>query len=171
MYLSTGATDVPVVGFPVSWFRYDVLTGSLGNVSLDSVFGVEWPAESMDAKNGKYSNNFSMHRVEVGPFAGVKFGIWESVVWRKRFEISYLNPFAIYMFAQNALGDYDNVLAGFDLSYTLAGIGRFYAALAMDELNNFSFFDRDRVCSCSCFCLRDAGDGKDNPAGSGGEGS
>ena len=129
---------------PVSWFRYDVLTGSLGNVSLDSVFGVEWPSESMDAKNGKYSNNFSMHRVEVGPFAGVKFGIWESVVWRKRFEISYLNPFAIYMFAQNALGDYDNVLAGFDLSYTLAGVGRFYAALAMDELNNFSFFSNPR---------------------------
>ncbi|MBQ4501384.1 MAG: hypothetical protein II962_06035, partial [Spirochaetales bacterium] len=129
---------------PVSWFRYDVLTGSLGNVSLDSVFGVEWPSENMDTKGGKYSNNFSMHRVEIGPFAGVKFGIWESVVWRKRFEISYLNPFAIYMFTQNALGDYDNVLAGFDLSYTLAGVGRFYAALAMDELNNAKLFSNPR---------------------------
>ena len=134
---------------PVSWFSYNVLTGALSNVSLDSVNGVEWPSESMDNKTGKYSNNFSIHRVEVGPFYGVKFGVWESVVWRKRFEISYLNPFTIYMFAQNALGDYDNVLAGLDLSWTLPGVGRFYAALSMDELNDTNLiFNPRNILSC-----------------------
>ena len=142
---SARAFDALELSFkPVSWFSYHVLVGSLGNVSLDSVNGVEWPSESMDLKNGKYSNNFSMHRVDLEPLSGMRIGIWESVVWRKRFEISYLNPFAIYMFAQNALGDYDNVLAGFDFSYTLPGFGRFYVALAMDELNNLRFISNPR---------------------------
>ena len=121
---------------PTSWFSYAVFTGSLGQASLNSVNGVEWPSENMDDKSGKYYNNFSIHRVEL-TFKGVKAAIWESVVWRKRFELSYLNPLAIYMFTQNTLGDYDNCLAGVDLSYTAPGVGTFYAALAMDELNSY----------------------------------
>ena len=129
---------------PVSWFTYNVMTGALSNMSLKSVNDVEWPSENMDEKDGKYSNNFSMHRVELGPFGGVRFGVWESVVWRKRFELSYLNPFTIYMFAQNTLGDYDNMLAGLDLSWTVPGVGRFYAALSMDEMNSADLIHNPR---------------------------
>ena len=121
---------------PAKWFSYSVMVGSLGQASLNSVNGVEWPSENMDDKTGKYSNNISIHRVELN-LKGMKASIWESVIWRKRFELSYLNPLAIYMFSQNALGDYDNCLAGFDASYTVPGIGTFYAALAMDELSSF----------------------------------
>lgn len=121
---------------PASWFSYAVMTGSLGQASLNSVNGIEWPSENMDHKTGMYSNNISIHRVELN-LKGMKASIWESVIWRKRFELSYINPLAIYMFSQNALGDYDNCLAGFDASYTVPGIGTFYAALAMDELNSF----------------------------------
>lgn len=123
---------------PATWFSYSVMTASLGQASLDSVNGIEWPSESMDKKTGKYSNNISMHRVEIGPFYGVKFGVWESVVWRKRFELSYLNPLAIYMFNQNSLGDYDNVIAGLDFSYTNPRIGELYGAFSFDELYSFS---------------------------------
>ncbi len=121
---------------PATWFSYAVMTGSLGQASLNSVNGIEWPSENMDHKTGMYSNNISIHRVELN-LKGMKASIWESVIWRKRFELSYINPLAIYMFSQNALGDYDNCLAGFDASYTVPGIGTFYAALAMDELNSF----------------------------------
>ena len=120
---------------PAKWFSYSVMVGSLGQASLNSVNGIEWPSENMDEKTGKYSNNISIHRVELN-LKRMKASIWESVIWRKRFELSYLNPLAIYMFSQNALGDYDNCLAGFDASYTVPGIGTFYAALAMDELNS-----------------------------------
>lgn len=123
---------------PATWFSYSVMMASLGQASLDSVNGIEWPSESMDKKTGKYSNNISMHRVEIGPFYGVKFGVWESVVWRKRFELSYLNPLAIYMFSQNSLGDYDNVIAGLDFSYTNPRIGELYGAFSFDELYSFS---------------------------------
>ena len=121
---------------PTSWFSYSVMNASLGLGSLKEVNGIPWPSENMDEKNGKYSNNLSIHRLELGPIKGIKFSVWESVVWRKRFELSYLNPLCIYMFTQNSLGDYDNVLAGFDLSFTLPGFGSFYAAIAMDELNS-----------------------------------
>ena len=121
---------------PTSWFSYSVMNASLGLGSLKEVNGIPWPSENMDEKNGKYSNNLSIQRLELGPIKGVKFSVWESVVWRKRFELSYLNPLCIYMFTQNSLGDYDNVLAGFDLSFTLPGFGSFYAAIAMDELNS-----------------------------------
>lgn len=129
---------------PTSWFSYSVSTGSLGFVSIDTVNGVKWPSENMDKKEGKYYNNLSIHRVEITPVRGLKFSVWESVVWRKRFELSYLNPFAIYMFAQNSLGDYDNMLAGFDISYTIPGVGKFYLALGMDELNSFRIFSNPR---------------------------
>ena len=84
---------------PASWFSYSVATGSLGLVSLNTVDGVRWPSDNMDDKEGVYYNNISIHRVEIGPFSGFKFAVWESVIWRKRFELSYINPFAIYMFA------------------------------------------------------------------------
>lgn len=121
---------------PASWFNYSVMVASLGQASLDSVNGLEWPSESMDNKTGLYSNNFSIHRVEL-TILDVKASVWESVVWRKRFELQYLNPLAIYMFSQNALGDYDNCLAGFDVSYTVKNVGTLYAAFAMDEMNSF----------------------------------
>lgn len=124
---------------PASWFSYAVMTGSLGQASLEKVNGVDWPSENMDSKTGLYSNNISIHRVELS-FMGVKASIWESVIWRKRFELSYINPLAIYIFSQNALGDYDNCLAGFDASYTVPGVGTFYAALAMDEFTSVKKF-------------------------------
>ena len=118
---------------PTSWFKYSVMTASLGQASLETVDGVEWPSEHMNHE-GKYSNNLSIHRVELGPLAGARLGIWEGVVWRKRFELSYLNPLSIYMFSQNSLGDYDNVLAGLDLTYQNPKFGELYVAFAMDEL-------------------------------------
>ena len=121
---------------PTSWFSYSVMTASLGLASFETVNGIPWPSENMDNKTGAYFNNFNIHRVEIGPFSGFKFSIWESVVWRKRFELAYLNPLAIYMFSQNSLGDYDNMLAGFDVSYTIPGVGTIYGALSFDELNS-----------------------------------
>ncbi|MGN1190493.1 MAG: hypothetical protein ACI4SL_08890 [Candidatus Ornithospirochaeta sp.] len=122
---------------PVSWFSYSVMTASLGLASLDSVNGVKWPSENMDDKTGAYNNNLSIHRVEVGPIMGIKLSAWESVVWRKRFELSYLNPLSIYMFSQNSLGDYDNMLMGVDVTFSLGNVGSCYIALGVDELNSF----------------------------------
>lgn len=120
------------------WLRYAVLTGSLGKFSVGKVDGK--PFFSDDAWTDKpyyrFDNNFSTHRVEVDFTKNFTFGIQESIVWQKRFELSYLNPLTIYMFQQNNLGDIDEMLAGIDLSYTWPQKARFYGSIAMTEMND-----------------------------------
>lgn len=122
---------------PASWFSISVLTGSIGKSYL-SMKGEAKPVGDSELHSNAYDNNFSIQRVEIEPFNGFRAAIFESVVWRKRFEMAYLNPLCVYMFAQNYIGDFDNVLAGFDFSYTWNGIGRFYLAMALDEFNSLN---------------------------------
>lgn len=130
---------------PSSWISISVLTGSLGKSYLP-MKGEALPVGDSELHANAYDNNFSIQRVEIEPFSGFKASIYESVVWRKRFELAYLNPLCIYMFAQNYIGDFDNVLAGVDFSYTWNGIGRFYAAMALDEFNSLN---GGKVISCA----------------------
>jgi hypothetical protein len=122
-----------------SWFRYSVMNGSLGKFSLDNIDGEPFLSDRYGAKedrlNYRYNNNFSAHRVELDIGSDLTFAIYESTVWQKRFELSYLNPFTIYMFQQNSLGDIDDVFAGLDFSYTLPSKARIYGAMAMNEMN------------------------------------
>ncbi len=122
-----------------SWFRYSVMSGSLGKFSLDNIDGEPFLSDRYGAKedrpNYRYDNNFSAHRAELDIGRNFTFAIYESTVWQKRFELSYLNPFTVYMFQQNSLGDIDDVFAGLDFSYTLPSRLRIYGAMAMNEMN------------------------------------
>lgn len=122
-----------------SWFRYSVMSGSLGKFSLDNIDGEPFLSDRYGAKedrvNYRYDNNFSAHRAELDIGRNFTFAIYESTVWQKRFELSYLNPFTVYMFQQNSLGDIDDVFAGLDVSYTLPSKARLYGAMAMNEMN------------------------------------
>ena len=122
-----------------SWFRYSVMSGSLGKFSLNDIDGEPFLSDKYGAKedrvNYRYDNNFSAHRVELDIGKNFTFAIYESTVWQKRFELSYLNPFTVYMFQQNSLGDIDDVFAGLDFSYTLPSKARIYGAMAMNEMN------------------------------------
>ena len=122
------------------WLRYSVINGSLGKFSLRDIDGQPFLSDyyggsKEDKANYTYNNNFSAHRVELDATKNLTLSIFESTIWQKRFELSYLNPFAIYMFQQNSLGDIDDVFAGLDFSYTLPSKARLYGALAMNEMN------------------------------------
>jgi hypothetical protein len=122
------------------WLRYSVINGSLGKFSLHDIDGQLFLSDyyggsKEDKANYTYNNNFSAHRVELDATKNLTLSIFESTIWQKRFELSYLNPFAIYMFQQNSLGDIDDVFAGVDFSYTLPSKARFYGAMAMNEMN------------------------------------
>ena len=122
------------------WLRYSVINGSLGKFSLHDIDGQPFLSDyyggsKEDKANYTYNNNFSAHRVELDATKNLTLSIFESTIWQKRFELSYLNPFAIYMFQQNSLGDIDDVFAGLDFSYTLPSKARFYGAMAMNEMN------------------------------------
>ncbi len=154
--LSKSASSFGGVEFslsPTSWLNFSVAVGSLGK-SYVKLFG---EAESVkDSGSGVYDNNFSIQRIEIEPFAGLRASIYESVIWRKRLELAYMNPIGIYMFSQNYIGDYDNMLIGVDVSYTWKGVGKFYGALAIDEFNSYKLFWARNIISYQLgadFCL------------------
>ena len=142
--LSASAQTFPAIEAQVditNWLRFSVLTGSLEKFLFSSDYdGRPWPSNyrTTDKSDYKYDNNFSIQRVEWSPTKDLTLSIFESVVWKKRFELAYLNPVGIYMFDQNALGDLDNVLAGFDASYRWKGVGTLYAAAVADEFDSAS---------------------------------
>ena len=101
-----------------------------------------------DGQQGlEYLNNFTAHRFELNLPWGINLGIYESVVYRQRFELGYLNPFSILMFEQINIGDFDNMFAGVDAQLLIPGFGRLYAALAtteMDDIHLNRFFKEPR---------------------------
>jgi hypothetical protein len=115
---------------PTSWFRFSSLVGSLGVTLFETAYGRELPTDRQT-----FDNNFSIQRAEftVGNF---KADVYESVVWKKRFELTYISPVSVYWIAQNFQGDWDSLLGGVDFSYRFPGFGRAYLGLAIDEFTS-----------------------------------
>lgn len=124
---------------PAKWIEFTALQGSFQKFafgSSDKPFGVNWLSDTYH--ENKYNNNYSLHRVTLNLWDNVKLSAYESVVWRKRNELSYYNPFAIYMFVQNQLSDYDSMLCGVDFSVLVKNKVKLYGAFGMTELNTLS---------------------------------
>ena len=118
---------------PTEWFRFSSLVGSLGVTWFTSAYDVTLPArmEGYGYSIG-FDNNLSIHRAEF-TFGNFKVNLYEAIVWKKRFELSYISPVSIYWIAQNFQGDWDDLLGGFDFSYRFPGFGRLYLSFAIDE--------------------------------------
>lgn len=115
---------------PTSWFRFSSLVGSLGVTLFETAYGRDLPTDTKT-----FDNNFSIQRAEftIGNF---KANVFESVVWKKRFELAYISPVSIYWIAQNFQGDRDALIGGVDFSYRFPGFGRAYLGLAVDEFTS-----------------------------------
>lgn len=137
------------------WLHFSFLTGSLGIFSLKEIDGEEFFSDSLHYRNdnhsatpyGNFNSNISAQRIELSLPFNITFGIFETIIYQKRFELGYLNPFNVYMFQQNSTGDYDNLLAGIDLQWQIKNIGKIYAAAATSEMHEISpsvFFTHPR---------------------------
>ncbi len=123
--LSLSATARPIEALegrikPAPWVDFSFLTGNLGDWS-DPI-----PEQKM----------LSLHRIELFPFKWLYLSAWESAVWAKRFELSYLNPAMIYYVGQNISGDFDNIAIGGSFAVTASPYFRYYFSLFIDELIN-----------------------------------
>ncbi len=125
------------------WLNYQFIAGSLGKFQTNSY--IDTPENSTlfddyfirdEMQGTKLNNNFSAHRVEVNLPWNLSFGIYESVIYRKRFELAYLNPLSILMFQQINVGDFDNMFAGVDAQWKIPGVMRLYGAMATTEMND-----------------------------------
>jgi hypothetical protein len=101
-----------------SRWQFHFLTGMLGN----------WFDKAQEQKA------FSIHRLEFFPARWLYLSAWESVVWAKRFELSYINPLMSYFMGQQINGDLDNIAFGADLAVTIAPWARLYFSIFIDEL-------------------------------------
>jgi hypothetical protein len=122
--LSLAGTARPIEAFslsarPVTWAGFHFLAGTLG----------DWWRPAAEQKM------FSIHRVELYPFDWLYLSPWESVVYAKRLELSYLNPLMPFFFGQQLAGDYDNIAMGGDVAVTIAPLARLYASLFVDEIS------------------------------------
>ena len=137
LQLSSGGSTMEAFEFnvrPLDWIEYSVIHSPLQKFALNTFDGYTWPSDGLHSD--EFGNMFSAHRLDlrVGHF---DFGVYESLVWRKRFELSYLNPLAVYIVVQDNLGDFDNLISGLDLSYVFPNLMKAYAGLSIAE------FDRD----------------------------
>ena len=129
---------------PSSWLNYSFIAGSLGKFYIndsildnsDNFYSDYFFSDKLHER--KYENNITAHRVEINLPFNLKFGIYESVIYKRRFEFGYLNPFSILMYEQNIMGDLDNMLAGFDLQWTLPKYFRAYIVAATTEMNEIN---------------------------------
>jgi hypothetical protein len=124
--LSLSATARPILAItggirPVSWANFSFLIGSLGN----------W----WDPLRG--NKMLSLHRLELFPFEWLYLSAWESVVWAKRMELTYLNPLMIYAIGQSITGDLDNIALGGDAALTISPYVRLYFSVFIDEIALF----------------------------------
>jgi hypothetical protein len=122
--LSLSRTARPIEAFsasvrPASWAAFHFLAGSLGN----------WWSPAAEQKM------FSLHRIELFPFDWLTISPWESVVYAKRLELSYLDPLMPFFFGQQLSGDYDNIAMGGDVAVTIAPFARVYFSLFVDEIS------------------------------------
>jgi hypothetical protein len=126
--LSLSGTARPIEGFsisarPVPWAGYSFLAGTLGY----------WWSSDAEQKM------FSIHRIELFPFDWLYFSPWESVVYAKRLELSYLDPLFPFFFGQQLGGDIDNLALGGDVTVTIAPFIRLYGSLFIDEVSFVPF--------------------------------
>ncbi|MGI6439048.1 MAG: hypothetical protein ACOX0W_02050 [Sphaerochaetaceae bacterium] len=124
------------------WLRYAFLAGRLGSFSYKNFrednqvkdFYNEYLFTD-DLHGTQYDNNYSAHRVEVDLPWNISLSVFESVVYRRRFELGYLNPFSILFYEQEIVGDFDNMLAGLDFEWVLPRYGRMYGVIATTEMS------------------------------------
>jgi hypothetical protein len=122
--LSLSGTARPIEAFsaslrPVSWGGFSFLAGTLG----------DWSDSDAEQKM------FSIHRIELFPFDWLYLSPWESVVYAKRLELSYLDPLFPFFFGQQLGGDKDNITLGGDVAVTIAPFARLYFSLFIDEIS------------------------------------
>ena len=121
--LSLSGTARPIEAFagsiqPGARWKFHFLDGTLGDW---------WNAEAEQKM-------LSIHRLEWYPWDWLYLSPWESVVYAKRLELSYLNPLRSYFMGQHINGDLDNIAFGGEAAVTIRPYFRLYFSLFLDEI-------------------------------------
>jgi len=82
----------------------------------------------------QFQNMLTSSRMEFHFPYGLDFSINQSVIWIKRFELGYMNPFMNDIVYQNTLGNYDNMYLGLEMAWNFLDGYQFYSSFTTDEM-------------------------------------
>ena len=88
---------------------------------------------------------FASHHISIELLPGLEAGLFESIIFSRAngFELTYLNPFALYRVTEGSLGSPDNVLIGGDFRWNLFKKIQLYGQFIFDEFRfNELFVER-----------------------------
>ncbi|NOY06497.1 MAG: hypothetical protein GXO82_07690, partial [Chlorobi bacterium] len=90
-------------------------------------------------ENGEplYNPKFlALHRAQVALFDAVDFGVYEAVIYSRRFlDLAYLNPINFFKSAEHSNGDRDNPLLGFDVQTRAIPDLQLYGTWLIDDVD------------------------------------
>ena len=125
--------DRIILQYPGKRVRGTFIAGNLATELIDSAQSYQTPAKYR--KNYK-EKHIASHRLEVLPFGNLTIGLSESVIYGERgFDLGYLIPDMVFWSEQHYLGDRDNLLMSFDITYYPFRRYRFYGSLLVDDLS------------------------------------
>ena len=104
-------------------FSYVFLTGTL----------TDWEEDD------NFQNMLTSNRMEFHFPYGIDFSINQSVIWVKRFELGYMNPFMNEIVYQNTLGNYDNMYLGLELAWNFLEGYQLYGSYTADEMRYWTY--------------------------------
>ena len=110
---------------PVPWFGISSLTGILEYHNREGI-----KRSSMTNQNAFSITMFQLR------FRNYLFlDLIDAVVWPKRFELAYISPITLNFFAQNNIGDFDNMALALNLRAQYPGLGNVWFSIFVDEMN------------------------------------
>jgi hypothetical protein len=121
---------------PFSWLGLSSVTGILEYFDMSGI----------QISSKTFQNAFSLTMIEMNHKNYVRFNIGTSSVWPKRFEPAYLFPLIDKMLYQNNIGDFDNIGLFGGIKLQKPGLGYFWTAFFIDEINfepDFFILDRE----------------------------
>jgi len=120
---------------PSKWFNFYYSVGALGDWFDGSVRSAD------DNGNGVIEDYeyitqsmLTTQLFELMIFDWLYLSVNNSIVWAKRFEMSYLNPFLLPLLAQNLTGDHDNGAMEFSMAFTIPIGLKIYGSYFADEI-------------------------------------
>ncbi len=85
---------------------------------------------------GPYTKKYiGLHQLSFAPKKNIRIRAFESVVWKERIELQYLNPLIFYRAVEFALGSPDNILLGASLRWDIKKTIRLYSQFVLDDFN------------------------------------
>lgn len=107
-----------------------------GTFNFTDSFGLSFLTGTLTdwEEDDEFQNMLTSSRMEFHFPLGIDVSLNQSVIWVKRFELGYLNPFMNNIVYQNTLGNWDNMYFGIEFAWNFMEGYQLYGSYTADEM-------------------------------------